>query len=110
MANTSIEDIKNKLLSKKKLLELDLTKPKSHISKCDIYDAADALLTREGEHRLYQHKLMQISQIESTITRLSNVTDIECETCGISILNRLDIVPNAQHCVRCQTKIEQLKT
>lgn len=109
MTGISTNELKIKLMNKKSQLEENLVEPKLHISKCDIHDvvdAAEALTTREKEYRLYQHKLLQLQKIESVITKLKDGIDIECASCGISILERLDVIPTAQYCVNCQEKIE----
>lgn len=113
MTSISIEQLQASLQFKKTELEKDLIRPNALISQCDIsdvIDAAQALTTREEEHRLYQHKLEQVRQIESMIAQLDASEDIYCEQCGVSILDRLNLVPTAKNCVACQSSIEKQST
>ena len=112
MTNISIENLISKLLLKKTLLDKELVVPHAHINKCEIHDvidAAEALSTREKEHRLYDMKKQQVQQIDSVIDKLNQKQNVECDSCGISIVNRLEIVPTAKHCIKCQTQIEKTK-
>ncbi|QFU23064.1 TraR/DksA family transcriptional regulator [Shewanella eurypsychrophilus] len=112
MIDISREELRAKLIFKKSQLSKELVEPKMHINKCDIHDvidAAEALTTREKEHRLYGLKELKIQQLDNVIDKLSHNNDIECDTCGVSILSRLEVVPTAQRCFSCQTRVEKLK-
>lgn len=73
----------------------------------DRDDLAQDFITMEKEGALKALERDQLEKIEQAIQRLDEDKFGVCTNCGESIpIERLEIIPYAEHCVRCQSQEE----
>jgi RNA polymerase-binding protein DksA len=85
----------------------DLSGRKRFRRNPDRLDLATDFETRERDSVLQAVESRQLQQIEDALQRLAAGTYGQCESCGRSIAaERLQVLPYAALCVRCQTQRE----
>ncbi len=74
----------------------------------DTADAALNLLHSEVTSQLLQKESQELSQIDDAIRKLNQGVYGDCEGCGDPIpLARLEALPYATLCIKCQVKLEE---
>lgn len=72
-------------------------------------EAATGEAERESEYALADVQGKVVFEIEEALERLDNGNFGECEWCGATIdKRRLDVIPYARFCLKCQEKTERL--
>jgi DnaK suppressor protein len=75
----------------------------------DRDDLARNFAKRERQRALHDAEKTQLTQIEKALERLMNGSYGTCASCGEAISpERLEIIPYATLCIRCQQKQEQI--
>lgn len=97
----------------KRILRHDLTGLREGVG-IDIGDSVDNAVDDEFHHvssQLAQSESRELAQIEEALGRIRQGSYGSCESCGEEIpLARLQALPYATRCVKCQRESEQQQT
>ena len=89
-------------------IEQDGRAPIEDFASQDMADRAASSYNKEFLFHQSQAERQMLQHVESALSRVREGTFGECITCGEDInAKRLEAVPWAVHCVKCQEKIEQ---
>ena len=88
--------------------ELDGRAPELDYAAQDMADRAASSYSKEMLFHQSQTERQMLNQVESALKHVREGTFGECIHCGEDLnAKRLEAVPWAVHCVKCQEKVEQ---
>ncbi len=106
--------IRGKLLERRQRLLRDLAASVGaglSVEERDTGDSADRALSslaKDMAHQVGANEAEAVVQVEEALRRLDEGTYGRCEECGAAIpRTRLDALPFARFCIRCQEAIER---
>jgi DnaK suppressor protein len=106
----NVQFIQQKLIDEKNRLQASITarlNVESEGRNPDRADLAQAYTSRERETALLAMERAQLKQVENALQRLEEGDYGNCNQCGEAIPPaRLEILPHATLCVRCQAQQE----
>jgi len=74
----------------------------------DVVDQALDAASEDVSSRLVEVETSELRNVESALERMQNGNFGVCQGCGSQIpMARLNCVPYATHCVRCQREVER---
>ncbi len=101
----NLQDVKTKLNKQLSELEQRLTHIKKDMSQSHSADSAEQAVERENDEVLEEVGLETQSSIQDVRAALSRIDDGvygSCASCGEAINpERLEVLPEATHCVAC---------
>ena len=74
----------------------------------DIGDESATISNRDLLLSLSQNERERLLEVDEALDRIEDGTFGICEECGEAIsLKRLEVMPNARYCVKCQEELER---
>jgi DnaK suppressor protein len=74
----------------------------------DIGDESATISNRDLLLSLSQNERERLLEVDEALDRIEDGTFGICEECGEAIsLKRLEVMPNARYCVKCQEELEK---
>lgn len=111
LSNTDVEALENELKDMRRNLIRRIqakqsAQPAATTAGNSTYaDRASDQMMREREAVMLTQSKEQLYQIEAALLRIKDDLYGKCMTCGGSIsLSRLQALPYASHCIRCQSE------
>ena len=110
-----LEKIKKELLERKKILEEELEKLSAEkISDTQSQDDGDQVVSVTMEalrNSLQDTEYQEYKRILSALKSIDAGTYGICQECGEQISEkRLKYIPNAEHCIPCKERLEELES
>ncbi len=122
MNKRDLKHFEKKLIAERERLALSLSKLESTVLKRTLRDSSGDLsaysihmadlgtdaMEREKDLQLASAEGHLLTEIDEAIARVTDEKFGECEECGKEIDHRrLDVVPHARLCLKCQEKAER---
>lgn len=109
--DVNLEDIRKALEEERKSIEQEIEEElnrREDVINPDRSDLAQSYDQRQRESAIMDRLEDHLTKVEEALQRLDDGTYGRCQRCGNPIApERLEAMPHATLCVRCQTELEQ---